>query len=127
MKIAPNISQVDFLMRIFITGIAGFIGYHLAHALRKRGDFVRGCDDFNGYYDPTLKRDRAARLAECGVEVVETDIRNPSLLEKLLLDHGITHFVHLAAQVGVRHSIRHPESYVYSNLDGFVQVMEVVR
>ncbi|MBS0615617.1 MAG: NAD-dependent epimerase/dehydratase family protein [Verrucomicrobia bacterium] len=114
-------------MKIFITGIAGFVGFHLARTLRKRGNFVIGCDNFNNYYDPQLKRDRAAELAKEGITLIESDIRNPPLLEKLILDHEITHFVHLAAQAGVRHSIKHPEQYVYSNLDGFVQVMEVVR
>ncbi len=114
-------------MKIFITGIAGFIGFHLARALRRRGDDVMGCDNFNNYYDPQIKRDRVQKLKEEGISVVESDIRNAPLLEKLLLDHEITHFVHLAAQAGVRHSIKHPEVYVHSNLDGFVQVMEVVR
>lgn len=114
-------------MKIFITGIAGFVGFHLAKALRKRGNFVVGCDNFNSYYDPQLKRDRAAELMQEEVTVLESDICNAPLIEKLLLDHGITHFVHLAAQAGVRYSLKHPEQYVHSNLDGFVQVMEVVR
>ena len=113
-------------MRIFITGIAGFIGFHVAQALRKRGNAVVGCDNFNDYYDPKLKRDRAALLEGQGIQVLDLDIRSPSL-EKLILEHKITHFVHLAAQAGVRHSIQHPESYVDNNLEGFVQVMEVMR
>jgi UDP-glucuronate 4-epimerase len=114
-------------MRIFITGIAGFIGFHLALALRKRGNAVFGCDNFNSYYDPQLKRDRAALLEKQGVEVLDMDIRDGSLLEQIISERKITHFVHLAAQAGVRHSMKHPESYVYNNLEGFVQVMEVVR
>lgn len=113
-------------MRIFITGIAGFIGFHVAQALHKRGNAVVGCDNFNDYYDPSLKRDRASHLKKQGIQVLDMDIRSPSL-EKLILDHKITHFVHLAAQAGVRHSIQHPESYVDNNLEGFVQVMEVIR
>lgn len=114
-------------MRIFITGIAGFIGFHAAQALRQRGDTVFGCDNFNDYYDPTLKRKRAALLKQQGVEVIEMDMRSSAQLEKLMVDHKITHFLHLAAQAGVRHSIQHPESYVDNNLDGFVQVIEVIR
>jgi UDP-glucuronate 4-epimerase len=114
-------------MRIFITGIAGFIGFHVALALKKRGDTVFGCDNFNDYYAPDLKRDRAAVLAEQGIEVVEADILDRLLIEKIVEDEEITHFVHLAAQAGVRYSMSHPEAYVHSNLDGFVQVIELIR
>ena len=114
-------------MHIFITGIAGFIGFHIAQALQRRGETVVGCDNFNAYYDPQLKRDRAAILEKLGIKVVEMDIRDSSQLEKLIQEHKITHFLHLAAQAGVRHSMRHPEDYVASNLDGFVQVLEVIR
>jgi UDP-glucuronate 4-epimerase len=114
-------------MNIFITGIAGFIGFHLARALKKRGNLVVGCDSFNNYYDPALKKDRAKQLSQEKITVLDSDIRNPPLLEKLMIDHEFTRVVHLAAQPGVRHGIRHPESYVQSNLDGFVQVIEVCR
>ncbi len=114
-------------MNIFITGIAGFIGFHVAQALKKRGDTVIGCDNFNAYYDPKLKRDRAALLEKQGIKIIEMDICDGALLEKLVLEHKISHFLHLAAQAGVRHSLKHPEDYVASNLDGFVQVIEVIR
>jgi UDP-glucuronate 4-epimerase len=114
-------------MRIFITGIAGFIGFHVAKALHARGDFVLGCDNFNPYYDPKLKRMRAALLTQLGIEVIEADISNQIALEKAIADHGVTHFLHLAAQAGVRYSMKHPQSYVDNNLDGFVQVIEVIR
>jgi UDP-glucuronate 4-epimerase len=113
--------------KIFITGIAGFVGFHLALFLKKRGDVVAGCDNFNPYYDPTLKQARAKHLTQHGILVHDCDIRNAPHIEKSVLDHDTTHFVHLAAQAGVRHSIKHPESYVQSNLDGFVQIMEVCR
>jgi UDP-glucuronate 4-epimerase len=112
---------------IFITGIAGFIGFHLALFLKKRGDHVVGCDNFNDYYSTALKKERARHLADAGVSVIETDIRSPALIEKALEEHQISHFVHLAAQAGVRHSLSHPASYVASNLEGFVQMMEVSR
>jgi len=114
-------------MHIFITGIAGFIGFHVAEALRKRGDTVVGCDNFNAYYDPQLKRDRAALLEKQGVKIFEMDIRDGALLEKLVVENKITHFLHLAAQAGVRHSIKHPKDYVDSNLEGFIQVLGVIR
>lgn len=115
------------MKRIFISGIAGFIGFHLARALKKRGDAVFGCDNFNPYYDPALKRERSEILSEEGIEVIEADITDKDLLIDLLRKHQITHFVHLAAQAGVRYSLQHPEKYVHSNLNGFVQVMEALR
>jgi len=114
-------------MHIFITGIAGFIGFHVAEALSRRGDTVVGCDNFNSYYDPKLKRDRAAILEKQNVKIIEMDICDGALLEKHVRENKITHFLHLAAQAGVRHSMKHPEDYVASNLEGFVQVIEVIR
>jgi UDP-glucuronate 4-epimerase len=113
--------------KIFITGIAGFIGYHLALALKKRGDFVIGCDNFNDYYDPALKRARATNLEQAKIPVHALDICETEEIEKLLLENQITHFVHLAAQAGVRHSIKNPEPYVSTNLKGFVAILELLR
>ncbi len=108
-------------MNIFITGIAGFIGSHLAQALRARGNTVTGCDNFNDYYNPALKRQRAAILESKGIKVIEADIFNlPPLGET-------THFVHLAAQAGVRYSKTNPQTYVDTNLNGFLQVLELIR
>lgn len=108
-------------MNIFITGIAGFIGFHLAQALRARGNTVTGCDNFNDYYTPTLKRQRAAILESKGIKVIEADIFElPPLGET-------THFVHLAAQAGVRYSKTNPQTYVDTNLNGFLQVLELIR
>ncbi len=116
------------MKRIFVTGAAGFIGFHLALFLRKRGDFVIGLDHFNSYYDPQLKFDRAEILRQKhGIEVMRADIRDLEGLKRLLASHGITHFVHLAAQAGVRHSITHPNDYIDSNLHGFVSVLEACR
>ncbi len=86
-----------------------------------------GSDNFNPYYDPKLKHQRAFLLKKLGVEVHEADIRDRSFLEKFIVNHEITHFIHLAAQAGVRHSISHPRSYLQHNLDGFVEVLEVIK
>ncbi len=107
--------------RILVTGVAGFIGFHVASALKKRGDAVIGVDNFNAYYDVQLKRERAKLL---GIEVVECDIGDTKKIKELLHTHKITHVVHLAAQAGVRHSIKHPGDYVASNLNGFVSMLE---
>lgn len=113
--------------RVFISGIAGFIGFHLASFLIKRGDYVIGCDNFNNYYTPQLKFDRADQLKSLGVEVIHEDIQNSSPLIDICKKENISHFVHLAAQAGVRYSISHPQSYADSNLNGFLQVLETCR
>src|SRR3569832_1022701 len=114
-------------MNIFITGIAGFIGFHLAEFLKQRGDCVVGCDNFNSYYSPQLKRQRAARLLHQGITVIEADIQNLDQLEKIVQQHQITHVVHLAAQAGVRYSKVNPQAYLDTNLNGFLQILELVR
>lgn len=115
------------MKRILITGAAGFIGFHLVKSLKKRGNFCLGLDNFNSYYDPELKKARAAQLKKLDVEMVHADICERDRIKLLLLKHGITHVVHLAAQAGVRHSLSHPDDYVASNLQGFVSILENIR
>ncbi len=115
------------MKRIFITGIAGFIGFHLALALKKRGDAVFGCDNFNAYYDPALKKERAKILSDAAIPWINCDITERRTIENELESHQITHLAHLAAQAGVRYSLTHPEAYVHSNLNGFVQILEALR
>lgn len=112
---------------ILITGAAGFIGFHLAQALHMRGDRVVGFDNFNDYYSPLLKRRRAAELKKEGVAVIEGDICDHIALQALVQEQKIDHFVHLAAQAGVRYSLENPQAYVKANLEGFVNVLEVCR
>lgn len=113
--------------RIFITGIAGFIGFHLAQHLKARGDEVLGCDNFNAYYDIELKESRAHILRELGIPVVSMDICDKEGIEKILAEQGVTHIAHLAAQAGVRYSIQNPQVYVQSNVHGFVELLEVCK
>jgi UDP-glucuronate 4-epimerase len=115
------------MKRIFISGISGFIGFHLALALKNRGDSVFGCDNFNSYYDPSLKRKRAQLLIALGIPIIDCDIIEKERIRGEIENLAISHFVHLAAQAGVRHSMKHPESYVHSNLNGFVQILEILR
>ncbi len=115
------------MKRILVTGIAGFIGFHLSNALHKRGDFVIGLDNFNSYYDPLLKKERAEILQKDGIEIISADIQDRELIKLLILRHGITHLVHLAAQAGVRHSIQAPDDYIASNLQGFLSILEACR
>ena len=90
------------MKRIIITGAAGFIGFHWALALKKRGDAVLGYDIFNDYYDPRLKERRSQVLEQAGISVVRGDICDFNTLQKETHDFDATHFVHLAAQAGVR-------------------------
>lgn len=115
------------MKRVLVTGAAGFIGFHVASFLKKRGDFVLGIDNFNDYYDPALKQARAASLQTQEIAVLRGDIQDSLQLRTILQEYGITHIVHLAAQAGVRHSLHAPEDYVASNLQGFVSLLEACR
>lgn len=110
-----------------VTGCAGFIGYHVALELQKRGDKVIGIDNFNDYYDPKLKRLRASKLKEAGIDVLEMDILDTEALVKLVDENSISHFIHLAAQAGVRYSLENPAAYTKTNIDGFLSVLETCR
>ncbi|GLT40300.1 hypothetical protein SLA2020_144450 [Shorea laevis] len=112
---------------VLVTGAAGFVGTHVSAALRRRGDGVVGLDNFNSYYDPSLKRARRALLERAGVFVVEGDINDAELLKKLFGLVKFTHVMHLAAQAGVRYAMENPASYVRSNIAGLVSVLEVCK
>ncbi|CAI8612172.1 unnamed protein product [Vicia faba] len=112
---------------VLVTGAAGFVGSHVSIALKNRGDGALGLDNFNDYYDPSLKRGRQALLAKQGVFIVEGDINDVSLLKKLFEVVPFTHVMHLAAQAGVRYAMENPGSYVHSNIAGFVNLLEVCK
>lgn len=118
-------------MKVLVTGVAGFIGMHTALALLARGDEVVGIDNLNDYYDPQLKRDRLAEIQRQApgkpFRFQQMDIADGVAVHQLLADEGVSAVVHLAAQAGVRYSITHPQSYVQSNLVGFVNVLEACR
>ncbi|KAL0548574.1 hypothetical protein IC582_013028 [Cucumis melo] len=113
--------------RVLVTGAAGFVGFHVSLALNRRGDGVIGIDNFNSYYETSLKRSRAAILDRSGVFVVEGDINDSALLIKLFELVKFTHVMHLAAQAGVRYAMKNPSSYVQSNIAGLVSVLEVCK
>lgn len=112
---------------VLVTGAAGFIGFHLAKHLKSRGDRVIGLDNFNDYYDPLLKRNRAQELAQYDVSILEGDICDAELLKNIVENYQITHFIHLAAQAGVRYSLINPQAYIKANVEGFVNVLETCR
>ncbi|KAJ6830460.1 putative UDP-glucuronate 4-epimerase 1 [Iris pallida] len=112
---------------VLVTGAAGFVGSHVSLALRRRGDGVVGLDNFNSYYDPSLKKARKSLLSSHGVFVVEGDVNDDKLLAKLLEVVDFTHVMHLAAQAGVRYAIENPASYVHSNIAGLVTLLEACK
>jgi UDP-glucuronate 4-epimerase len=113
---------------VLVTGAAGFIGMHVCRQLLDRGDAVVGIDNLNAYYDPRLKRDRIAQLQPlAGFHFEQADIVEPGRIAKAIADHGIRRVIHLAAQAGVRHSLRDPLAYIQANIVGFANVLEACR
>ncbi|KAJ1698600.1 hypothetical protein LUZ63_007112 [Rhynchospora breviuscula] len=112
---------------VLVTGASGFVGSHVSLALRRRGDGVVGLDNFNSYYDPSLKKARKALLSSHSIFIVEGDINDSRLLAKLFDVVPFTHVLHLAAQAGVRYAIENPASYVHSNIAGLVTLLEACK
>ena len=119
-------------MRILVTGTAGFIGFHLAGRLLRDGHDVAGLDSFNDYYSVRLKRDRHALLLQKfggggRFHFSESDICDRSALTDLFSRFSPDCVIHLAAQPGVRYSIKNPYAYQTCNIEGFLNVLECCR
>lgn len=115
-------------MSILVTGAAGFIGSHVAHALLARGETVVGFDNHNDYYDVRLKEARLARLqALPGYVHVQADLADRAAVEQVFAQHRPRRVVHLAAQAGVRYASQNPHAYMQSNMVGFLHVLEGCR
>ena len=111
-----------------LTGAAGFVGFHTATELTRRGHTVIGLDNFNHYYDVRLKRERQARLKQAGMEpIIEGDVCDGELLRRVLREGRVTRVIHLAAQAGVRYSLKKPLEYVKANVQCFVTLLEAVK
>lgn len=127
-------------MKVLVTGAAGFIGSFVAQKLLERGDEVVGLDSVNDYYDRRLKLDR---LELSGIDTatlyygyatasgkyqayrfVQLDITDGGPLVKLFADETFDTVCHFAAQAGVRYSLENPHSYIKSNVDGFLNILE---
>ena len=115
-------------MSILITGVAGFIGNYVAKALLDRGEEVIGVDNLNSYYDINLKKSRLNRINLYEKFIfLEDDIANEGLYKTLSNHENIDRIVHLAAQAGVRYSLKNPYEYVNSNLIGHLRILEFAR
>jgi UDP-glucuronate 4-epimerase len=116
------------LVKLLVTGAAGFIGFHTAKLLLTRGHEVIGLDNLNAYYDPALKAGRLRILERTdGFRFVRMDITDGAGMRQLFAREKFQRVVHLAAQAGVRYSIQNPHAYVHSNLAGFLEVIEGCR
>jgi UDP-glucuronate 4-epimerase len=130
-------------LKILVTGSAGFIGFHLTNRLLEDGHEVIGLDNLNNYYDVKLK---LGRLAETGIQsykiaynepvqstkypkytFIQLSIENAVKLERIFSEYKFDKVCHLAAQAGVRYSLRHPEAYIQSNIVGYFNVLEACR
>ena len=114
-------------MKILVTGVAGFIGFHLAKALIEDKKNIIGIDNINDYYDVKLKKSRLLKLKEKGLIFHKIDISKKNILEKFLLKEKFDVIIHLAAQAGVRYSIENPQAYIDSNITGFFNILEGSR
>ncbi len=114
-------------MKILVTGVAGFIGCETALAFLKDGHEVIGIDNLNDYYSPKLKRDRLARIPTERFSFVECSLSDKDTLLGLFKENSFEVVVNLAAQAGVRYSLINPQSYVDSNVTGFLNILECAR
>lgn len=116
------------MANILVTGTAGFIGFYIAKALLDSGETVIGIDNFNPYYSPELKRAREEILRPHKSYVpVEADLADGEAMRRIFREFSPEKVCHLAAQAGVRYSLRNPHSYQKSNLEGFVNLIEEAR
>jgi UDP-glucuronate 4-epimerase len=114
-------------VKILVTGVAGFIGANTAQRLLAAGHEVVGLDNLNDYYDVSLKQARLARLTAARFRFLKLDIADDAGMAQLFAREKFARVVHLAAQAGVRHSLKEPHAYVRSNITGTLNVLEGCR
>jgi UDP-glucuronate 4-epimerase len=115
-------------MKVLVTGVCGFIGMHAAKKLLARGDEVCGVDNLNDYYEVSLKEARLGQLQQLpGFQFERLDVADRQALPDFFHRHAPDRVLHLAAQAGVRYSLKNPNAYIDSNLVGFGNILEACR
>ncbi|MBA4310820.1 MAG: capsular biosynthesis protein CpsI [Chlorobiaceae bacterium] len=116
------------IKNILITGVSGFVGFHLANKLLSQGHAIYGIDNLNGYYETELKLNRLNLLeAFPNFKFYNVDIKNNDLIDNIFKLNEINYVINLAAQAGVRYSIENPQAYMDSNMQGFLNILEACR
>lgn len=110
--------------KILITGMAGFIGFHVAKLLSSQGYEVYGFDNYNDYYEVSLKEARTNELSKLGIDVIKCDLRNFDAVKSVISDVKPDLVIHLAAYAGVRHSLDNPREYLENNILGTQNLIE---
>lgn len=112
----------------FITGCAGFIGFHLSRRLLSDGCLVIGLDNMNDYYDVSLKQARLNILKKFkNFSFVLASLEDDKAINRVFAKHSISVAINLAAQAGVRYSLKNPRAYIDSNIVGFLNILEACR
>ena len=125
-------------MKVLLTGLAGFIGFHMGKRLIEEGHDVVGYDNLNDYYDVQLKIDRLKELKvenngdnwvseNSQLQFFEADLLEKDVLMNLFKEEKFDYVVHLASQAGVRYSLTEPQKYIDSNITGFLNILECCR
>ena len=116
------------MMKVLVTGAAGFIGMHCIERLLARGDQVVGIDNLNDYYDVTLKESRLSRIADhAAFRFHRVSIEDKEAMAGIFAEEKPDRVIHLAAQAGVRYSLENPHTYIDANLQGFMNILEGCR
>ena len=116
------------MMKVLVTGAAGFIGMHCIERLLARGDHVVGIDNLNDYYDVALKDSRLSRIADhAAFRFHRVSIEDKEAMAGIFAEEKPDRVIHLAAQAGVRYSLENPHAYIDANLQGFMNILEGCR
>ena len=116
------------MKNILVTGCCGFIGMHLCESLLEDRVSIIGLDNVNDYYDPLLKKARLKRLQRNkNFKFIKIDLENLEKLNEIFLEYQPQKVVNLAAQAGVRYSLKNPHAYINSNIVGFMNILEACR
>lgn len=127
-KLKVYIGIFEIMQKIVVTGAAGFIGFHLSKRLLDEGKTVIGIDNLNAYYDVTLKDNRLKQLtSHPHFTFVKMDLEDKNRMDQIFSDVVPDAVVNLAAQAGVRYSIKNPHAYISSNINGFMNILESCR